>query len=231
MSGRAFDNFVDSKNEIRRDLAEMGVAVHTRTYQDKVIEDDEDMSTLELMAYQYTVHRPRIIDLEVTQPWANLEWEERVQGICGNPVNPGVAWESRADVWTEFLHDGEFSYTYSERLSIGNQVNMAIGLLKRDMNSRQAQVHIRGAFDNQHSLLYNDRQPCSNSYHFLYRQGALHVIYDMRSCDFATHFDNDIFFALRMQQYVAKLLEVLPGSFTHIIHSLHVFKKDVKNVF
>lgn len=227
---RIFQNFPEAFEEIRRDLAEMGVDVHTRTMQDKLIEEDESFATKELQNYIYTVTEPKFDELKPTQPWADEEWTERYAGArYGLSVNPGIAYKKRSDVWEEFLHRGRFEYTYSERFASANQVNHVINALKRDPMSRQLYVAMWQPTDS--NKLGDKRVPCSLGWHFMHRQGKLNVTYFMRSCDFSTHFQNDIYLSMKLQHLIAEEANVEPGMFTHFMGSLHVYKKDVADVF
>jgi thymidylate synthase len=53
----------------------------------------------------------------------------------------------------------------------------------------------------------------------------------MRSCDFSTHFPNDVYLAIKLLEYIAGITGYEVGSFTHTIFSLHVYRKDLKEVF
>jgi len=226
---RIYSSFPQAFSEIRRDLGEMGLPVHTQTMQDKDISEDESFATVELTFYQYKVTAPKLGDLEPTQPWADAEWEEREQGCEGNPINPGIAYKLRPEIWDEFLHDGQFAYTYPERLAQHMQVRRVINRLRCDNFSRQLQVNIWRPSD----ALYlgDNRVPCSIHYAFLFRDGELHMEYYMRSCDFATHFQNDVYLALKLHRYVATAVGLPVGHFIHTIRSLHVYQKDVADVF
>jgi thymidylate synthase len=226
---RIFTDFNDAFGEIKRDLKEMGLLVRTKTMQDKNIEYDEDYQTFELMNYIYTVVNPRFEDINPTQPWADEEWIERLWGIEGAPVNPGLAYKRREEIWNEFLHDGCFAYTYSERFSCSVQVLDIIERLKEDRGSRQLYVVMWNYEDSDH--LGTNRVPCSLGWHFMCREGLLHMTYFMRSCDFATHFQNDVYLSLKLQDYVSKKAGISIGRFTHFISSFHVYRKDVKDVF
>lgn len=229
---RLYSNFKQAKNEIARDLNELGVTVFAG-YQgmDHAALNREAFTTKELQGYDYRVVRPRFEDLNPTQPWADAEWEERLSGIRGAPVNPGEAWKLRPEVWKPLLEDGEdpqFSYTYSERLA--ESAAAAIFELYERPTSRQAYVPIWDARLDSPNV-GKRRVPCSLGYHFMVRQGALHVTYTMRSSDFATHFDNDLYLALKLQRYVADRIVQPVGSFTHVVHSLHTYAKNVAGVF
>lgn len=225
---RFYKNFGEAVNEIRRDLAEMGLDVHPQTMQDKFVGDNPDYATKELPNYIYTVFNPisSLGDLSVSQPWADMEFSERVSGV---PINPGFAYKQREGIWEEFLHDGKFSYTYAERLH--KQLDVFIEELKKNPDSRQLYVSIWDPSIDPDNLGGISRVPCSLGYLFQYRGGQLNLTYFMRSCDFITHYHNDAYLAVRLMEYVANSAGVKPGDFTHFAGSLHVYAKDVKGVF
>lgn len=224
---RIYQNFREAIGEIIRDVKEMGVVIRTTSYQNKVIENDDSFETLELTNYMYTVTGPREEDLNPIQPWADIEFEERLYSC----VNPGEAWKHRSDVWTEFLNEeGQFDYTYSERFNTLQLFDTLIQNLKVDKFSRQHYISIWNPRDIKNAL-GKRRIPCSLGYLFQVRQGALNITYLQRSADLVTHFENDIYLAFRLQKEVASILGESIGQFTHWLGSIHVFKKDVKDVF
>lgn len=230
---RIYQNYREGLNEIKRDLAEMGIRIHPQTYQDKVVANDPNFDAFELQNYVYMVTDPKLTDLEPSQPWADEEFKER---ITRPPVNPGEAWKLRADVWTQFLINGGqdgapvFAYTYGERLTRFLQVERIINRLKIDPDSRQAFLAIWDASDTAF-LGGISRVPCTLGYYFQIRQGQLNMTYLQRSADFATHFVNDTYLATKLLYYMADRIGVKPGHYTHWIGSLHIFKKDVAGVF
>lgn len=234
---RIFANFTEAFSEIKRDLAEMGIDVHTKTMQNKNIENDDNYSTKELQFYSYRIvdpmnDFPTLTDNLSNPLWALAEWDERRAGIEGNPVNPGEAYKLREGVWNEFLNkEGKFDYSYSERFAKNGQVLKVIKALKNDPMSRQAYISIWNIEDTNYLGTAVSRVPCSLGYLFQYRQGKLNLEYSMRSCDFNTHFKNDVFEALMLLAYVSNLTGLPTGDFIHHIASFHVYKKDIKNVF
>lgn len=223
---RFYKDFKQALNEIRRDLGELGIRVHVPTVQDKNVADNPDYDTMELQNYIYTVLQPVLRDLEPTQPWADLEWAERVNRDF---TNPGGAWKTRENIWREFIHDGKFAYTYSER--IGDRIDKIIRELKRHPESRQLFLSIWDPILDIDNLGGRARVPCSLGYWFLYRQGRLDMTYLQRSSDYSTHFQNDLYLATKMLFYVAGEAGVKPGHLIHWVGSLHIFKKDVEGVF
>ena len=88
---RMFISWEEAQEEIKRDLAEMGVLVKPKSMQDKIIEGMEEFETKELQNYSYTLLNVSSSDISgVIQPWADKEFEERIDE-SGN-VNPGTAW-------------------------------------------------------------------------------------------------------------------------------------------
>lgn len=240
---RIYMNWPEAYEEIKRDLAEMGIIVKPKTMQDKVIEGNSDYETKELQNYCYTLLDASSKGITgVIQPWADAEFEERVtdpwerENIFGDfdiPefVNPGTAWELRKEIWTEYMHEGKMAYTYNERIWQNDQLTKIINRLKEDHDSRQLWLSIWDPNDDTDNLGGVSRVPCSLGYNFQFRDGKLNMHYVMRSCDFNTHFVNDVYLAIKLLEYVAKKAGLEVGSFTHTMFSLHVYKKDVSDVF
>ena len=228
---RIYKNFEEALSEIKRDVAEMGIKVHSKTYQDKFIGDDPDFESLELQNYIYTVVHTKSGDLEPTQPWADLEWGERLEGISGFPLNPGEAWLTREKLWREFLQkNGMFAYTYSDRLSWFDQVQRVIKVIQNDPDSRQLFISVWQVSDIK-KLGGISRVPCTLGYLVQCRENAIHLTYLQRSADLVTHFVNDIYLAVKLQEYIADETMYPVGRYSHWLGSLHAFKKDTKDIF
>lgn len=226
---RIYVNFAEALDEIKRDLAEMGIDIHPQTMQDKFVGDDPAYATKELQNYVYTVvdAMKSIDQLNPTQPWADHELDERL--ILSYQGNPGEAYKLRDDVWNEFLHDGKFSYSYGER--IRDRVELIIKEIGKRPESRQLYLSIWDPNIDPERVGGVMRVPCSLGYLFQVRDGKVNITYFMRSCDFATHMQNDMWLATRLMYYVAYCTGYEPGDFTHYIGSLHIYKKDVEGVF
>lgn len=241
---RIFKTAVEARQEILRDLVEMGVVVHNFSYQDKVVEGDPDYDTLEMIGYTYAITSfspeiwlPLIECCGLSLDYISMEFRERTAAI---PRNPGKAWEYRPDVWKEFIQrDGRFHYTYSERMVSAVDAHgerylwRAIRELRERPGSRQAIVTI---YD-KHSDTWNwgggGRVPCSMHYQFMIRGGRLHTIYSQRSCDFMEHFPYDMVLGMMLAAYVWVAVqenngpEIRQGHFVHQFGSLHAFRKNM----
>lgn len=247
---RVYATFKEAKNEIARDLNELGRDV-LAGYQSKDMsqltsKELVKLRTKELTDYDYIVLKPEEDDLNPIQPWADAEWAERLSGINGKPVNPGTAWGFRQDLWEPLIEhqrgNGDlweedsdedwtpgFSYTYSERLA-DCEIPSMVQAMKANPFSRQVWVSIWNP-ELDSTRLGKRRVPCTLGYQLTVRDNRLNIAYHMRSSDFTTHFDNDIWMAMRLQLYFAVALNIRPGTFTHKIGSLHVYAADVAGVF
>ena len=235
---RIYSNARELMSEMGRDLWEMGLINTPKTYQNKVIEGNQEMITKELICKQYcltSLPDPEILFIYThTQDWADVEFEERVSG---ESLNPGKAWELNPGMWEEFLVDTpegrKFDYTYAERINHKNGsksiLDDLVDLLKNDNDTRKAVLPIFTEKDTQ----YYDgscRIPCSMYYDFLIRDTGygkqLNITYHQRSADFIGHFGDDVYLAWRMKEYVANQLGIKDGFLFHTIDSLHAYQRD-----
>jgi thymidylate synthase len=237
---RIFQNAKELISEMGRELNSYGQIVKPKTYQNKVIEGDEDMVTKEIICQQYCLtHLPDPEYLFIythTKEWADEEFRER---ISGHQLNPGEAWKLNKAMWEEFLVGGLlFDYTYSQRINskvkfhnqVTTKLKAVINILKEDPDTRKAVLNIFSDEDTSH--YHGDaRIPCSMYYDFLIRENSkgqkqLNICYHQRSSDFVGHFGDDVYLAWNLMQYIAKQVEVLPGYLYHTIDSLHVYRRD-----
>lgn len=229
---RIFKNCAETMSEVRREVAEMGKEVRLNTYQDKDIKDNPEFFTKELLCYSYMISQPKDKHsfLEGKQPhelaWATQELEDR---LGQKELNPGLAWTLRDTVWTPFLHDGKFSYTYSER--IGKQIEKVIEMLKVNPTSRNAIISIWDRQIDQDRIGGKMRVPCSMFYQVLVRDGKVNIVYNIRSNDVMTHWNYDVYLAIALQEHIAEKLELKVGDFYQFIGSLHAYQKDLKGIF
>ena len=240
---RIYSNAYQLMSEMGRDLWEMGHENRPKTYQNKVIEGNPDFITKELICEQYCLTKmpdPEWLFIYTnTHWWADAEFAERVSG---KPVNPGEAYKLNRKMWDEFLVNGKFDYTYSERFSditsyknrTTTRLEAVISLLKDDNDTRKAVLPIFGSGSGHYDYDYYDgtaRIPCSMYYDLLIRLNAkgekqLNLVYHQRSSDFVGHFGDDVYLAWRMMEYIAEHVGVKPGYLYHVIDSLHCYQRD-----
>ena len=244
---RIYTNAQEMVEEVKRDLAEMGIVVRPATMQDKYVKGNPDYETKELQNYSYCLLNAQSQDIPgVTQPWADAEFKERVTDPWerypdGEPliesistpnfINPGEAWKLREEVWSEYMHEGKLAYTYNELLWNNDQLTKIMNRLKEDPDSRQLWISLWNPNKDPDFLGGVSRVPCSLGYGLQVRDGKLNLHYVMRSCDFVTHFRNDVYLAIKFLEWVAEKTGYPVGDFTHTMFSCHVYNKDIQGVF
>lgn len=225
---RIYQNCQEQVSEIFRDLHEMGLIVKPKSYQNKVVEGDDDFITKEIRNYVYTLLSLEkseylfIFEPEVKE-WADAEFGERVDP---NFVNPGQAWKLREEVWRQFQNAiGLFDYTYNGRIQPEGNLALIKQELIRNPDTRQTWLPIFQEKDPRY-MGGARRIPCSLGYHFTVRDNTLHMTYIQRSCDAVVHFGNDVYLAWKMMEYMAHATGYDVGYLTHMIFSFHAYKKD-----
>lgn len=178
--------------------------------------------------------------------WLSEDFWERIR----KDINPWEAWKVRPRVREEFLWNKEwdikkFDYTYSERIHVYDLLEQ----IAQHPNSRQYILNIRDREDRTW-VNWERRIPCSLNYQILIRPNwerdddgkeilFVNLIYNMRSCDFLTHFPVDIIQAVNLMKYVTKRLNTKaqselyqPWKLFYNCSSLHLYRKDLlENVF
>jgi thymidylate synthase len=229
---RIYKNCKEAASETKRELKEMGTIVKLETMQDKVVKDDPAYYTNELLGYSYMINDLNDVDaiVEAFSKGSEMPWgkKELIERIGGQKLNPGEAYKERA-VWEEFVHDGKFSYTYSER--IGDQIGRVIRCLSETPSSRNAIITIWDREIDKERIGGKMRVPCSMYYQFLIRNGRLNQIYNIRSNDLMTHWCWDVWMAIKIQEIIAQKLDLPMGFFMQQIGSLHAYHKDIKGIF
>ena len=140
---------------------------------------------------------------------------------------------------TMFVSDIPKDHTHPPMLGIrypyGDLMDV-VKLLSEDPLTRQAYLPIW--FPEDTGVSHRGRVPCSLGYLFSYRDGFLHLSYDLRSCDYIRHFNNDLYMAGRLVLWMLERLreqenspvdwtKVKPGILDLHITSFHVFESDM----
>lgn len=171
----------------------------------------------------------------MSKPWAEDHFEERVSGLMLNPGEQYKNWPyfTEAKVNNTFKKTGQFSHTYMERMNAhpfmgirfeAGNLQSVVNLLKKDPSTRQAYLPI--FFPEDTGCVHGERIPCTLGYHFMVREGKMHMWYYARSIDAIYHFEDDIYLACRLCQWViwATGLNVNPGNLNFHIANFHCFE-------
>lgn len=157
-------------------------------------------------------------------PFCKAELKERLDPKYW--CNPGRAWILDRERLEPFLNTyGCFSYTYSERMF---GLHNLIGYLKKNPGGRRAFLSIWFEETDAHNRTVGDPWlPCSIGYHFMKRNGKLHMVYLMRSCNI-DWLPTDIWLATGILEHVAEKIKAKVGDLQVFINSLHRYEGGKK---
>ena len=168
-------------------------------------------------------------------PWAEDHFQERVSGLPLNPA-PSEAWwpfasKKEGDTNRDHKSEGEkFSHTYPERMwpkhaempppEVGSGflptqhgIRFDYGDLQDVVNQLAATPMTRQAylpiwFPEDTGVVHGKRVPCTLGYHFIITpSGYLDISYFMRSTDLLRHFQDDVYMAMRLAQWVVERIQ------------------------
>lgn len=184
--------------------------------------------------------------------WANWPWAHKAGEFLNADGQFNHNYMERYwPKWAPGLRPTKTAEEFAERAKKGNvamamtsgvrhvygDLNDVVNLLGRDPLTRQAYMPV--FFPEDTGAVHGERVPCTLGYHLIVRNGELHMVYYLRSCDFVRHMRDDIYLSVRLQQWVLDKLrerfgaywsDIRPGSFTMHITSLHCFINDFRKL-
>ena len=256
IGGGTFSNFVVTGygyfSELRATIAEKLLDTqpfNAGTWQRLDVSQSDAHATYELLNAMIQIPIPESMEaaqraIQPSLPWAEDHFQERVGG---EPVNPGSThhyWPFHGQGMDLHLRKTIYDHNYMERIwpkeagwdcdqsviphfgirfAYGD-LDDVVDLLQREPHTRQAYLPIW--FPEDTGVNANQRVPCTIGYHFIVRDGQLHVQYNMRSLEIYRHLTNDVYLAMRLAQWVARRIGVSPGVLTMHAVSLHGFVGD-----
>lgn len=137
--------------------------------------------------------------------------------------------------WDRMSDDGEtVNSNYGNRIQCMvdecegddfDQFKMVEKLLRASPSSRQAVIHIKQARDLDHHPTADVN--CTVCLQFFVRENKLYMTTYMRSNDLWMGFPNDVFQFTCMQILLAMKLGYGLGTYTHMVGSLHMYRRDM----
>lgn len=130
-----------------------------------------------------------------------------------------------APIWDK-MHGGDnlVNSNYGWQWGRNNQLDKCIEQLKKNKDSRQAWLTI---FDGKEKDSYEFDTPCTLSVGFDVKPGigTLDMCVTMRSNDLVYGFCNDQYCFSKLQEVVAKELDLPIGTYFHFAHDLHIYER------
>lgn len=256
------DDFAEVYRQLQRRLIEV-YPTDVGQWQSQDISSRPEMVTHELANVSIVMGLPQTVHTLAKRtgahlPWAEDHFQERVGGEPLNPA-PSEAWwpfASKKNGTTNEEHrmGVEFAHTYPERMwpvHAGyphperpahtthwgirfryGDLQDVVNLLIKQPGTRQAFLPIW--FPEDTGVVHGERVPCTLGYHFMMRDDQLQITYYMRSCDLIRHFQDDVYMAGRLAQWVRDQLNnhlhnrvYDVGELVMHIVSLHCFAGDI----
>lgn len=167
--------------------------------------------------------------------------DHKSEGEAFSHTYPERMWPKRANMEmydqaeNDPLRDVELGYGepphYGIRFEYGD-LHDVVTQLSKSPNTRQAYLPIW--FPEDTGAVHGKRVPCTLGYHFILRDGVLDISYFMRSTDFIRHFQDDVYLAVRLAQWVTDQLRedhphrpVRVGKLVFHTANMHIFDQDV----
>lgn len=247
-----------------KDLIVFGDEVDVGEWHAQDVSGIEHAISFEILNAGFTCAIPEDMDtlaalVHPNLPWAEEHFQERVSGQPLNPPPSHVNWPWASANEKHQTQEGEaFSHSYPERFwpkhagTLGDGIdglednkglrftlgdlNDVVQMLAKSPYTRQAYLPVW--FPEDTGAVAGERVPCSLGYHFILRDGKLHCVYYIRSCDAVRYFRDDVYLACRLTQWIIEQLRkgatsgawrdgVEPGTLTMHITSFHCFKGDL----
>ena len=165
-----------------------------------------------------------ISDSKVKRNWsiqyAYAEWRWYMSGDR-NIAKLGELYGKVPQIWQRMADaDGNVNSNYGWQWQRNDQLDKIINLLKHDKYTRQAAISIYDAkeFDS-----YSYDTPCTYAVQFTIVDNRLHMSVVMRSNDLWYGFCNDQYCFSKLQELVAKEINIDVGSYYHFAHNLHIY--------
>jgi thymidylate synthase len=129
----------------------------------------------------------------------------------------------KAKIW-DTMHDGDYmvNSNYGWQWNRNKQLQYVIDELKRDKQSRRAVLSI---YDGKEHSEYHHDTPCTLSISFYIIDDKLNMTVNMRSNDLIYGFCNDQYCFSKLQEIIAKELNVPIGYYYHFANNLHIYEK------
>jgi len=129
--------------------------------------------------------------------------------------------------YAKFLDGEGFHGAYGSRT--GRKVAHVLDRLRKDESSRQAMMTFWEddqdlAVDGMHDY------PCTVSSHYEINQGALYGTTVMRSNDAWLGYPYDVMQHTSLLRSMAQFLHLEVGTYTHIVHNMHLYNRDLDRV-
>ena len=173
----------------------------------------------------FTIHRPMLNNIitekrKWSKEYAEAEWQWYLSGDP-NINKLGEIYGKIPGIWKRMADNkGNVNSNYGWQWQRNKQLAKVISLLKREKYTRQATISI---YDGKEIDKYTNDTPCTYAVQFTIVDNRLNMCVTMRSNDLWYGFCNDQYCFSKLQELVAKEINMDIGSYYHFAHNLHIY--------
>ena len=173
----------------------------------------------------FTIHKPMLNNIitekrKWSKEYAEAEWQWYLSGDP-NINKLGEIYGKIPGIWKRMADNkGNVNSNYGWQWQRNKQLAKVISLLKREKYTRQATISI---YDGKEIDKYTNDTPCTYAVQFTIVDNRLNMCVTMRSNDLWYGFCNDQYCFSKLQELVAKEINMDIGMYYHFAHNLHIY--------
>ena len=173
----------------------------------------------------FAIHRPMLNAIVTkerkwSKEYAEAEWQWYLSGDR-NISKIGYIYGKIPEIWKRMADgNGNVNSNYGYQWQRNKQLDKVISLLKREKYTRQATISI---YDGKEIDKYTYDTPCTYAIQFTNVNNYLNMCVTMRSNDLWYGFCNDQYQFSKLQELIAKEINMDIGSYYHFAHNLHIY--------
>tara|TARA_R100001530_G_scaffold107463_1_gene75136 strand:+ start:93 stop:770 length:678 start_codon:yes stop_codon:yes gene_type:complete len=156
--------------------------------------------------------------------YAEAEWQWYLSGDR-NTKKLGELYGKVPEIWKRMSDgQGNVNSNYGWQWQRNDQIGEVINILKNYRETRQASISI---YDGKEIDKYTYDTPCTYAIQFTIVELRLHMCVTMRSNDLWFGFCNDQYQFSKLQEMIAKEINVDVGTYYHFVHNLHLYNDQL----
>ena len=173
----------------------------------------------------FTLHKPNIRAIvDSKREWkinyAEAEWQWYLSGDR-NIKKLGKKYGKVPEIWKRMADaKGNVNSNYGWQWKRNDQIGEVINILRNYRETRQATISI---YDGKEIDQYTYDTPCTYAIQFTIVANRLNMCVTMRSNDLWFGFCNDQYQFSKLQEMIAKEINMEMGTYYHFAHNLHIY--------
>ena len=173
----------------------------------------------------FTIMKPEVrVIIDDKRKWnkdyAEAEWQWYLSGDR-NISKLGELYGTVPMIWQRMAdNQGNINSNYGWQWKRNDQIGEVINILKNYRETRQATISI---YDGKEIDKYTNDTPCTYAIQFTIVNNRLHMCVTMRSNDLWYGFCNDQYQFSKLQELIAKEINMEIGTYYHFAHNLHIY--------